>query len=73
MDVAVTTVADVVGAAVVTTVLVWGRLEDAAAPATQHQMATQMTIGRITKNTNAATETPTAIPTTFTVRRKTII
>ena len=61
-----TTVGEVVGAAVATYVVLVGRL--LAEAATQHQMTTQMMMGTTTKSTNAAIDTPTASHTTFTER-----
>lgn len=54
------------GTGVVTTVAVGGYLDEAAAPippAMQQQLIIQITMGTTTKSTNAATDTPTAIPT----------
>lgn len=54
------------GTGVVTTVAVGGYLDEAAAPippAMQQQLMIQITMGITTKRTNAATDTPTAIPT----------
>lgn len=58
------------GTGAVTTVAVGGYLDEAAAPippAMQQQLIIQIIMGITTKSTNAATDTPTAIPTMLVV------